>query len=104
MLEIDPIPPIEPTGERYCYRVQSGTNLNKTYRVDLAANQGGGFCQCLDFATRRQPALDAGAEILTRATTCKHLRKAYAYFFRAVMRGLASQDDTESPSSPSSPP
>lgn len=88
---IDP----KPTGERYCYLVQSDSNPRKGYRVDLAANEGGGVCQCLDFATRRQPALDAGAEILTRATTCKHLRKAYAYFFRAVMRGLATQDDTQ---------
>lgn len=94
-LDIYPGPPPVPTGERFCYWVESNTRPGVRYRVDLTANEGGGICQCRDHPTRRQVALDAGAEILTRATTCKHLDKAYAYFFRAVMRGLASQEDTQ---------
>lgn len=78
-----------PTVERYVYEVPSDNNPRQSYRVDLVANGGGGRCSCADFAARRQPELDLGAEILTRATTCKHTRKAFDHFAREMMRALA---------------
>ena len=82
-----------PTAERYVYEVPSDTNpRHPPYRVDLVANGGGGRCSCADFAARRQPELDLGAEILTRATTCKHTRKAFDHFARQMMRALAQSE------------
>ena len=80
------------TVERYVYDVPSDTNPRQSYRVDLVANGGGGRCSCADFAARRQPELDLGAEILTRATTCKHTRKAFDHFARQMMRALAQSE------------
>lgn len=84
---------ITPTGERYCYLVPSDSRPGQTYRVDLAANGGAGWCQCMDFSTRRQPALDRGEPILTAPTLCRHLRRAYWHFLREVMPAVAKRDD-----------
>ncbi len=81
-----------PTLERYVYSVPSDRNPRVCYRVDLTANNGAGFCSCTDFATRRQPAIDAGEPILTNASTCKHLRRALWQFLREVMPRLADEE------------
>lgn len=85
--------PATSTVERYVYSVPSDRNPRVCYRVDLAANNGAGFCSCTDFGTRRQPAIDAGEPILTKATTCKHQRRALWQFLREVMPRLAAEDD-----------
>ncbi len=86
-----------PTTERFVYNVASDTRKGLTYRVDLLANGGAGCCSCRDFAIRRQPAIDAGEEILTRATQCKHCRKVLGLFVRQLMRELAKQEDIPHP-------
>ena len=83
----------KPTLERYVYSVPSDRNPRICYRVDLTANKGAGFCSCTDFSTRRQPELDAGAPMLTKQTTCKHLRRALWQFLREVMPRLAAEED-----------
>lgn len=82
-----------PTNERYVYLVPSDRNPKVRYRVDLLANNGGGWCQCKDFATRRQPNIDAGLPILTRETQCKHTRKTLRYFVRHLMPALAKEEN-----------
>jgi hypothetical protein len=83
----------QPTAERYVYRVPSDTNPKASYRVDLLANEGAGWCECRDFATRRQPNLDAGVESLTKDTLCKHLRATQRAFLRGLLRALASEEN-----------
>jgi hypothetical protein len=84
----DPIP----TNERYVYEVPSDRQPTRRYRVDLVANAGAGWCSCTDFATRKQPALDAGGEPFTRQCSCKHLRKTWRYFLRAFFTRAARQE------------
>jgi len=78
--------------ERYCYDVPSDRNAKVCYRVDLTANKGAGVCQCTDWVTRRQPALDRGEPPLTQPTMCKHLRRALWFFVRDLMPALAKQE------------
>lgn len=83
---------VRPTLERYVYSVQSESNAARWYRVDLTANFGGGQCSCTDWSTRRQPALNAGIPILTKATLCKHAKAAFWHFLREVMPKLAEEE------------
>jgi hypothetical protein len=80
------------TGDRYVFAVPSDKNPRVCYRVDLTANNGGGVCQCKDFVTRRQPALDRGEPILTQDTACKHIRRAGWAFLQAVLPMLAKEE------------
>ena len=84
---------IQPTGDRYCYRVESISRPGQTHLVDLTGNKGAGKCTCLDHACRRQPAIDRGEPILTQATLCRHLRAAYWHFLREVMPAMAEAED-----------
>lgn len=82
------------TGDRMVFEVPSDTKPGVTYRCDLTANSGAGWCACLDFATRRQPAIDDGAESWTRATSCKHLRAAARFFMRDLLKAMALSEST----------
>lgn len=82
------------TGDRMVFEVPSATKPGTNYRCDLLANNGAGFCGCIDFATRRQPAIDAGAESWTRATTCRHLRSSARFFMRDVLKAMALSEST----------
>lgn len=84
MIEIRPV-----IGEAFVYQVTSERDAEMTYRVDLLENRGNGACSCIDFGTRRQLALDAGAQPHTRATLCKHLIAVRRYFMRVVLEELA---------------
>lgn len=86
---------IETTDERMVFRVPSEKNPKVKYRVDLIANGGYGHCQCTDFATRRQPAIDEHFPADTRATLCKHLVRARRFFLNDLLRTLARNDDRE---------
>jgi hypothetical protein len=77
--------------ERFVYHVASRTREGRRYRVDLTANDGGMWCACKDFCTRRQPAIDAGEPKLTRATTCYHTRQALRHFCLQILPRLESQ-------------
>jgi hypothetical protein len=83
------------TNERFVYEVPSSINSKICYRVDVLANSGAGHCNCPDFGTRRQPAIDAGELIISAQTTCKHLQKARDEFLRVVMPRLAQTEDYE---------
>ncbi len=82
------------TGDRMVFEVPSATKPGVNYRCDLTANDGAGFCDCIDFATRRQPAIDDGAESWTRATTCRHLRAAARFFMRDLFAAMAKSEST----------
>ena len=86
-------PTIRARLERYCYDVESNTQPGKFYFVDLTANNGAGFCACRDFETRRQPAINRKEPIITKPTTCIHLRRALWQFLREVMPRLAAEED-----------
>ena len=88
-----------PTNERMVFLVPSDRNPKVRYRVDLLANNGAGWCQCTDFATRRQPAIDAGGEAMTAACQCKHLRKAVRCFVRDLFAAMAKSEQTPPPNS-----
>ncbi len=84
----------QPSGDRMCYWVPSATNPKTKYKCDLTASGGAGFCSCIDFATRRQPAIDRGEESWTRATTCRHLRSAARHFMKELLRDMAKSEET----------
>ncbi len=81
------------TDDRMVYLCPSDLNPKIKYRVDLLANGGAGWCQCTDFSTRRQPALDKGAAPWTKATTCKHLKRTLWFFAVKVVKRLAQQEN-----------
>lgn len=92
-----PLPPeVAESGDRMVYLVRSDNPKTpyKTYRVDLTAQGGAGECPCRDWATRRGPAIKAGALALTRQTTCRHVRKALAHFCRGLLAAMAKSEQT----------
>lgn len=91
---IDTPPIVLSTEERMVFDVLSRTNPAKRYRVDLLAYAGTGECACKDWATRRGPAIKAGAEPGTRATMCWHVLQARRHFTNALLRDMALQETT----------
>ncbi len=87
------MPKIIETPERMVYEAVSEGNKAVKYRVDLLANGGAGRCSCVDFATRRQPAIDAGQEWLLNITTCKHLREAIRQFNVSLFKRMSVEED-----------
>ncbi len=85
--------PVEPTGDFMVYSVRSDKNPKIQYRVDLLANGGAGHCQCRDWPTRRQPHLDAGEKKWTKATSCKHARRAAWHCIVEELERLAKLQD-----------
>lgn len=83
----------EETNERFVYLVRSDHNPRLKYRVDLTANGGAGFCQCKNFAVKKQSAIDRGLPIITFETTCKHTRSCFVHLLRIEMPGLAAKED-----------
>jgi hypothetical protein len=85
------MPSITPIiGEPFVYLMQSDRHPEMSYRVDLLENGGNGACTCVDFGTRRQPAIDTGARRHTRATMCKHVIAVRHYFVCAVLEDISS--------------
>lgn len=82
---------IESRTERFVYMVASHSKPGRRYRVDITANNGGMECHCKDFVTRRQPAIDRGEPLLTRATTCRHTRAAMRHFWLKLIPKLETQ-------------
>jgi hypothetical protein len=81
-----------PTTDRMVFIVPSGRDSRVRYRVDLLANLGAGWCQCPDFAARKQPNLDAGMTTWMAATSCKHTRRAMRYVMRRTLGELANRE------------
>jgi hypothetical protein len=82
-----------PTNERMVFLVPSEKDPRVKYRVDLLANLGAGWCQCADFGTRKQGALDAGATTWMAQTSCKHSRRAMRYVMRRTLGELAAREN-----------
>jgi hypothetical protein len=85
-------PAVAPTGDRMVFLVVSETNPRNRYRVDLIANNGAGQCTCPDFRTRKQAAIDAGAESWTHRTSCKHSRRAARHVMRETFAAMAKSE------------
>lgn len=88
------IPPVQETNEWMVFLVRSDTNPSIQYRADLIANNGGGQCACSDFQKKKQKALDEGCETYTKASSCKHLRRAAWYILRLSFKRMAHDEQT----------
>jgi hypothetical protein len=71
--------------EPFRYHVQSATDPDQWYLVDLLENKGGGICSCRDHFARRQPALNRGEPKLTPATTCRHVQAATRHLLLTIL-------------------
>lgn len=79
------------------FSVRSGNprTPHKRYRVDLLANGGWGMCSCKDWGIRRWPIIrDRGAPILTRQTTCSHVRAALYSFVADLIPKMSALENT----------
>lgn len=75
-------------GEALRYHVQSSSG-HGVYVVDLAENEGSGACACVDFIVRRQPAIDAGEELFTRKTSCRHILAVRKRFLKRTLTEMS---------------
>lgn len=73
------------TNERYVYQCSG-------YRVDLMANDGAMECECMSWQCDKGPALRRGAPPFTKATMCKHCKKALWDFVRELLPKLSAMD------------
>lgn len=78
-------------GQALTYEVESWTNPTKPHIVTLTENDGNGYCTCRDFITRRQPAIDNGAKLFTRDTSCRHVIAARNHFLTHTLRDIAQR-------------
>ena len=78
-LKAVPIP-----GEALRYWVES-SKKGSPWVVDLSSHE----CICPDFLCRREPALKAGAEPMTRHTCCKHIIAARREFLNTSLRQIS---------------
>lgn len=76
-------------GEVMRFHVESWTKAQRPHVVDLLANDGAGECSCADWATRRGPALRAGAPMHTPETLCRHVQAAHRFFLRRLLPRMA---------------
>lgn len=65
-----PVVPVPGERGRYWVRSRDAT----PYLVDLEENKGQGWCQCVDWETRRGPAQEEGKR--GPAAWCKHVKRA----------------------------
>jgi len=98
---IAPLPAVSPSRDpqpdgtaRMVWNCPSATNPRRSYRVDLLANNGHGFCSCVDHATRRQPFLDAGGSGFDQRGRCKHVAKVRAFFLQNLLTELSRQESS----------
>jgi hypothetical protein len=73
------------------FRVPSTNPKIGCYMVDLSDNHGNGACSCVDYMTRRLPAIRQGKPLFTRATSCIHLVRARNLFCTTVLRAFAAK-------------
>ena len=66
-------------GEALVYWVQSSSNPEQEYRVDLKMYCGNGWCGCPDFEIRKQPKLEARS-YPSVSLECKHIARARRYW------------------------
>ncbi len=84
--------------ERMVFSVASGNRKTpgKRYRVDLLANGGWGMCSCANWSIAAWPAIrDRRGPILTRQTTCKHVRAALYTFVADLLPKMSAKENRE---------
>ena len=84
---MDPVRPVQ--NEALRYYVQSDSNPDEMYIVDLAAYGGSGSCTCADFSCRRVPKLNDGQR-LVEAVFCKHIKAARKHFTDMALKHAAA--------------
>ena len=84
-IKIQPI-----TGEAMRYLCESWSQRRAPYMVDLSEHHGNGACSCADYIARRAPAIRQGAELFTRATSCRHLIAVRKYWAMTTLREIAA--------------
>lgn len=84
---------IEETGDRMVFLVPSDKNPRVKYRVDCLANAGAMWCQCKDFAIKRQPRIDQGEMPVTARTVCKHCETLIYALARNQFKNLAKNEE-----------
>ena len=80
-LRVEPIP-----GEPLRFRVQSVSDPETMHMVDLGLNDGGGFCDCMDFCARRDGFLKATRLPYQDRTACSHVKAAFRVFGMSRIR------------------
>jgi hypothetical protein len=81
------IQPIE--GEAMRFICESWSAKHAPHMVDLSKNYGNGVCSCADYIARRGPAIRQGAELFTRATSCRHLIAVRKFWAMNTLRDIA---------------
>lgn len=84
-IQIQPV-----AGEAMRFLCSSWSHPKQPHLVDLSENQGNGCCSCIDYTTRRGPAIKAGADLFTRATSCRHLIAVRKYWAMTTLRDIAA--------------
>jgi hypothetical protein len=74
-LRVEPI-----AGEPLRFRVESVSEPEQPHTVDLELNNGGGFCDCIDFCARRDGFLKATGLPYQDRTACSHVKAAFRVF------------------------
>lgn len=67
------------------YYVESSSQPEFPYLVDLSENEGNGACTCADFQARRWPAIRDGHDLFTRETSCVHIMAARRHWTIATL-------------------
>ena len=67
-------------GEPLRFRVESVSEPEHMHMVDLGLNNGGGFCDCMDFCARRDGFLKATGLPYQDRTACSHVKAAFRVF------------------------
>ena len=80
-------PEIIPQDDVSNFLIQSEADPSTYYRVDLLAYNGEGRCTCDDYCTRIEPHRSRQIEPVHKC--CKHVRMAYEFLGREIMRKLS---------------
>ncbi len=76
---------VRETSQPFNYEVESRTKPGQWYWVNLLENDGGGACECRDHETRRQPAINKGHPLRTKATMCAHVEAAMWHLIGTIL-------------------
>ena len=85
-LRVDPI-----AGEPLRFRVESVSDPEHSHIVDLGLNNGGGFCDCMDFCARRDGFLKATGLPYQDRTACSHVKAAFRVFGMSRIRATMAK-------------
>lgn len=72
------------------FRVESWSKPQQPHMVDLLAHSGASQCSCVDWSTRRGPAIKGGALPGTPESMCRHVKAARHYFLNKLLKQMAA--------------